>query len=414
MVDAWMKTKKISHLGIPLYVGSGSFEHESSKYRFMVISRFGTDVEKLYTENGSIFPEMTVYSLGLRIVDVLEYLHDSDYVHADIKASNLMLGYKKGETSKVYLLDYGLAYKYKPGGTHVAYKEDPKRKHDGTIEYTSRDAHKGLAPTRRADMEILGYCMIQWLCQKLPWEDKLQDKDYVAKQKEKYMGNMKEFMSKCFTGENSPDTMREYMEIINKIGYDEKPDYDKIRKLFKAGLKKCGVSDDGKTVCLPSAKTACKLPQDVSSPKKSRTALKDLAPENSPIKKSRTPAKRDVSPAKKATPVKRAQGTAARNSPRKPPAKEPQVSPIKKVQTSQGLRRSPRRSVVITSDESSDDDTGSLAAIKKAKTNAENGSNNIGKETFPDRVVLIDGVERTVHRRIRKRNVSTRDFAQSP
>ena len=30
----------------------------------------------------------------------------------------------------------------------MPYKEDPKRKHDGTIEYTSRDAHKGLGSSR--------------------------------------------------------------------------------------------------------------------------------------------------------------------------------------------------------------------------------------------------------------------------
>ena len=27
---------------------------------------------------------------------------------------------------------------------HKEYKEDPKRKHDGTIEFTSRDAHNGV------------------------------------------------------------------------------------------------------------------------------------------------------------------------------------------------------------------------------------------------------------------------------
>ena len=45
---------------------------------------------------------------------------------------------------QVYLLDYGLAYRYCPYGKHVAHKEDANRKHDGTVEYTSRDAHKGL------------------------------------------------------------------------------------------------------------------------------------------------------------------------------------------------------------------------------------------------------------------------------
>ena len=43
------------------------------------------------------------------------------------------------------------------------------------------------APSRRGDLEILGYCMLQWLCKKLPWEKKLDDKEYVMKEKEKYV-----------------------------------------------------------------------------------------------------------------------------------------------------------------------------------------------------------------------------------
>lgn len=45
---------------------------------------------------------------------------------------------------QVYLVDYGLAYRYMVDSTHKPYKEDPKRAHDGTAEYASRDAHKGV------------------------------------------------------------------------------------------------------------------------------------------------------------------------------------------------------------------------------------------------------------------------------
>jgi hypothetical protein len=31
------------------------------------------------------------------------------------------------------------------------------------------------APSRRSDVEILGYCMLHWLFGKLPWEAKLDD-----------------------------------------------------------------------------------------------------------------------------------------------------------------------------------------------------------------------------------------------
>ena len=35
-------------------------------------------------------------------------------------------------------------YRFNPDGNHKEYKEDPKRKHDGTVEFTSRDAHNGV------------------------------------------------------------------------------------------------------------------------------------------------------------------------------------------------------------------------------------------------------------------------------
>lgn len=41
------------------------------------------------------------------------------------------------------MVDYGLAYRYAPEGVLKEYKEDPKKCHDGTIEFTSIDAHKG-------------------------------------------------------------------------------------------------------------------------------------------------------------------------------------------------------------------------------------------------------------------------------
>lgn len=48
----------------------------------------------------------------------------------------------------MYLVDYGLAYRYAPESVLKEYKEDPKRCHDGTIEFTSIDAHKGVCRSK--------------------------------------------------------------------------------------------------------------------------------------------------------------------------------------------------------------------------------------------------------------------------
>jgi vaccinia related kinase len=39
------------------------------------------------------------------------------------------------------------------------------------------------APSRRGDLEILGYCLLQWLCSLLPWENNLENKEYVRDSK---------------------------------------------------------------------------------------------------------------------------------------------------------------------------------------------------------------------------------------
>ncbi len=44
-----------------------------------------------------------------------------------------------------------------------------KKAHNGTLKYTSRDNHKGVE-SRRGDLEILGYNMIEWSGGILPWQ----------------------------------------------------------------------------------------------------------------------------------------------------------------------------------------------------------------------------------------------------
>lgn len=51
--------------------------------------------------------------LGRGQLDVLEYIHENEYVHADIKASNLMVGYKDPEKVKStaeFILDVVFGY----------------------------------------------------------------------------------------------------------------------------------------------------------------------------------------------------------------------------------------------------------------------------------------------------------------
>lgn len=51
--------------------------------------------------------------------------------------------------------------------------------HNGTLLFTSLDAHRGCSPSFRGDLEILGYNILYWLCGTLPWQKCAQKPEAV-------------------------------------------------------------------------------------------------------------------------------------------------------------------------------------------------------------------------------------------
>ncbi|XP_076605717.1 serine/threonine-protein kinase VRK1 [Chaetodon auriga] len=297
LIQSWMKSHKLKNLGVPRYWGSGLHERGGKRYRFMVIDRLGTDLQKKFEECGRRFPRKLVLQLSLRLLDILEYIHEHEYVHADIKASNLMLSHS--DPNQVYLVDYGLAYRYAPDSVLKEYKEDPKRCHDGTIEFTSIDAHKGASACRRSDLEILSYCMVQWLCGRLPWEDKLHDPVYVRDSKIRSQENISEFMTKCFSLQDKPDEIQRFMEEVKSLEYQDKPPYEKLRSILQAGLKAMQIKDDGKLEFTPVNGAVSPPAKKTTKRKKEASEADESETDGSPIKKKRATKKREVNGVRK-------------------------------------------------------------------------------------------------------------------
>ncbi|CAH1999481.1 unnamed protein product [Acanthoscelides obtectus] len=233
-IDQFKKDHNLKTFGMPIYYGSGSHEYKGVKYRFLVMEKFGADIWKKFLENNRIFPKSTVFKIAIQILDVLEYIHIKGYVHADIKGANILLAEtKETQNKQVYLVDFGLATKYT---TEPVFKPNPKKAHDGTIEYLSRDAHQGVVPTRRGDLEILAYNLIHWLGGSLPWDKKLSDPKIVQKSKEEFIDAISKSAKSCFGNKAPPGPLIDYLNYLKTLDFNSTPDYKKIRKIFLSGI----------------------------------------------------------------------------------------------------------------------------------------------------------------------------------
>ncbi|XP_061694036.1 serine/threonine-protein kinase VRK1-like isoform X2 [Syngnathoides biaculeatus] len=234
-IQKWIRSRKLDHLGIPKYWGSGQAEYNGLRYRFMVMERLGTDLQKISERNGGRFKKATVLRVGQILVEILEYIHENEYVHADIKASNLMLSHRNPQ--ELYLVDYGLARRYSIDGVQKDYKENPKKGHNGTIEYTSLDAHKGVAPSRRGDIQILGFCLLHWLCGSLPWDNDLKNPVKVMEAKAILMDKLPESVQQLSVSGVSTAEVAALLLYVRSLGFQDKPDYQRLKQILSTGAK---------------------------------------------------------------------------------------------------------------------------------------------------------------------------------
>ena len=141
----------------------------------------------------------------------------------------------------------------------------------------------------RGDMEILAYNLIEWAGGSLPWVVKklLSNPTQVQKSKEEFMENTDKHIGGCFSSKTVPIPIKEFTKYAGSLKFNEEPSYEKIRKMFEAGLKTQGKSNSG--VLEFSEKVAKN-----NANENKKKALCD--PEESPKKKSRAQPKATEDP----------------------------------------------------------------------------------------------------------------------
>uniref|UniRef100_A0A672JX66 non-specific serine/threonine protein kinase n=1 Tax=Sinocyclocheilus grahami TaxID=75366 RepID=A0A672JX66_SINGR len=223
-------------VGIPSIKWCGA----EGDYNVMVMELLGPSLEDLFNFCSRKFTLKTVLLLADQMISRIEYIHSKNFIHRDIKPDNFLMGLgKKGNL--VYIIDFGLAKKYRDARTHqhIPYRENKNL--TGTARYASINTHLGIEQSRRDDLESLGYVLMYFNLGSLPWQGlkaatKRQKYERIS---EKKMSTPIEVLCKGYPSEFST-----YMNFCRSLRFDDKPDYSYLRQLFRNLFHRQGFSYD--------------------------------------------------------------------------------------------------------------------------------------------------------------------------
>lgn len=212
-------------MGIPSIKWCGS----EGDYNVMVMELLGPSLEDLFNFCSRRFSLKTVLLLADQLISRIDFIHSRNFIHRDIKPDNFLMGLGK-RGNMVYIIDFGLAKKYRDGRTHqhIPYRENKNL--TGTARYASINTHLGIEQSRRDDLESLGYVLMYFNRGSLPWQglkaaNKRQKYERIS---EKKMSSSIDELCKGY-----PAEFALYLNYCRSLRFEERPDYSYLRQMFR-------------------------------------------------------------------------------------------------------------------------------------------------------------------------------------
>ncbi|KAF9164221.1 serine/threonine protein kinase [Actinomortierella ambigua] len=212
-------------IGIPFIRWFGT----ECDYNAMVMDLLGPSLEDLFNFCSRKFSLKTVLLLADQLISRVEYIHSKNFIHRDIKPDNFLMGIGK-RGNQVYVIDFGLAKKFRDPKSHLHIPYRENKNLTGTARYASINTHLGVEQSRRDDLESLSYVMMYFCRGSLPWQGlkaatKKQKYDRIM---EKKMTTSTDILCRGF-----PQEFAIYLNYVRSLRFDDKPDYSYLRKLFR-------------------------------------------------------------------------------------------------------------------------------------------------------------------------------------
>lgn len=191
---------------IPKLLGSGT---NGDGTDFLILEKFETNLNSLII-NGYL-NETKSKNIARDVIASIEYIHGKDKLHLDLKPHNVFVNVNL----RSVLGDFGLLSEI--GSDRV--------KRWGTLNYMSVDAHDKIKPTRRSDLESLGWVFIELFGYALPWKNKdlLHEEIRMTKIKIK---RDDDYLARI------PKYLTSFLRYVWRLEHEQVPNYDLIKSFF--------------------------------------------------------------------------------------------------------------------------------------------------------------------------------------
>jgi tau tubulin kinase len=230
-LDVYVLTQmgKNSHgIGFPKLICAG----RTGYYKYAIMQLVGADLGRLRRAMpDKRFTETTSVLVALQTLNRIETLHDLGWLCRDIKSPNFAIG-RGNEAGTVFMLDFGFARRYKDNSGNLL----PPRNAAallGTIHYAPLASHYNQEQCRKDDLESWLYMVIEMAAGSLPWAnmDALKQHKMIAEAKKfaRTAGRAQLF-------EGCPKEYDELMDVIDNIGFYERPNYHKLASILEAAV----------------------------------------------------------------------------------------------------------------------------------------------------------------------------------
>nr|GMC70864.1 casein kinase 1-like protein 2 [Ipomoea batatas] len=189
----------------------------------------GPSLEDLFNFCSRKLSLKTVLMLADQMINRVEFVHSKSFLHRDLKPDNFLMGLGR-RANQVYIIDFGLAKKYRDSSTHqhIPYRENKNL--TGTARYASMNTHLGIEQSRRDDLESLGFVLMYFLRGSLPWQglkagNKKQKYDKIS---EKKVSTSIEALCRGY-----PAEFASYFHYCRSLRFEDTPDYAYLKRIFR-------------------------------------------------------------------------------------------------------------------------------------------------------------------------------------